>query len=206
MDALFVTKKSPKKVNIDGSDDLFYRYKMHQLQITIHGKNKMVRTEFVNLTEIANELHVDPKYIIGFLGYSTGSKFSTTGNLSSYYISGQKRCEELSEKLQLFIQAMVICKKCLLPELILSVDRKLWLSCKSCGIKYAVSFIEKFETFVMKHFTPQKVDIQVEASFDDCYKIPIPKEVIWTSDLSEIEVQKRSNVLCPDHIKDILNR
>lgn len=205
MDSLFVTSKTSKKINIDGTDDLFNRYKMPQLQIRTHGKNKMVRTEFVNLTEVSNALHIDPKYIVAFMGYTTGTKFSVYGDISTYYISGNKQCDELSDKLQLLIRSMILCKKCLLPEVILSIDKKLWLSCKSCGVKYTVQFIEKFETFVMKNFKPQKSDIEVSSDLDDGYDIPIPKEVIWASDLSEIEVQKRKNVLCPDHIKRILD-
>jgi translation initiation factor 2 beta subunit (eIF-2beta)/eIF-5 len=204
METLFVTNKCAKKININGSNDVFYRYQMSQLQVKIHGKNKMVRTEFVNLKEVANQLHTDPKYIVAFIGYSMGAKFSTTGDV--YYIFGHKQCEELSEKLQLFIESMIICKTCLLPELILSVDKKLWFSCKSCGLKYSIRFIDKFEAFVIKHFIPQKVDLQMVSNFDGCYKIPIPKEVIWASDLSEIEVQKRTNVLCPDGVQNILNK
>jgi hypothetical protein len=100
---------------------------------------------------------------------------------------------------------MIICKGCGLPELILSIDRKLWFTCKSCGLKYNLKFIDKFETFVLKHYSHQKSDIEVVDNLDDAEpEYNIPKEVIWLSDFDEESVQKRKEMLCPDSVKKLL--
>lgn len=205
MDHSFVTTTLPKKINIDGSSDLFYRYKMPQLQIKIHGKNKMVKTEFVNLIDVANALHTDPKYIVAFLGYTTASKFSVNDPIHTYYISGNKQCDELSNKLEEFINSMIICKGCQLPELMLSIDKKLWFTCKGCGLKYNVRFLDKFETFVLKHFTYQKPDIQVSHDMNFIQNdYNIPKDIVWLSDFDDASVQKRKDMLCPESVKKLL--
>lgn len=58
---LYVCKmaKTPKKLPIDpSSDDPFYRYQTHQLNVQVVGRGKMIRTYFLNCEEVAADLHV----------------------------------------------------------------------------------------------------------------------------------------------------
>jgi hypothetical protein len=66
------TEKSEntKKVNIDGSVDPFYRYKMHQIIIRFTGANKKSKTFISNLKQIERDLRIPQKYIIAYLGFA----------------------------------------------------------------------------------------------------------------------------------------
>ena len=51
--------KTPKRLPIDpSSDDPFYRYQVHQLNVQVVGRGKMIRTYFLNGDEVADDLHV----------------------------------------------------------------------------------------------------------------------------------------------------
>jgi hypothetical protein len=53
----YVSKsQSAEMVNIDGSIDLFYRYKMPQLTIEVIGQGKMVKTFLTNIDSLAEKL------------------------------------------------------------------------------------------------------------------------------------------------------
>jgi len=132
-------KVEPKKVNIDGSDDMFYRYKVNQLLIQVVGKGKMIKTMFLNNDEVARGLHLMPEYIPAFMGYEIGAqqKYEVKKpERERAHISGEYTCAELSEVLAKLIKEVVLCKNCKLPELKMSCETKkrvIFLTCASCG-------------------------------------------------------------------------
>jgi hypothetical protein len=67
-------KVEAKKVNIDGSDDVFYRYKVPQLLVQVIGKGKMIKTMFLNNDDFAKALHLMPEYIPAYLAYEIGAQ------------------------------------------------------------------------------------------------------------------------------------
>jgi len=57
-------------INLDFFDDPFYRYKVHQMIIeTIKGK-----TYLINIDIVAQELKINPEYIIRYFGFVLGTQ------------------------------------------------------------------------------------------------------------------------------------
>jgi translation initiation factor 5 len=131
-----------RDVNINGSDDPFYRYKMPQLQTQVVGQGKMIKTFFVNLKEVAAKLCVLPQYLVAYFAYDIGSSFGYDASRPERergHITGQYSVAELAPVLRKFISQVVICSECSLPELSMAVVRRgkssgsIHLRCHSCG-------------------------------------------------------------------------
>jgi len=145
-------KVDSKKVNIDGSDDMFYRYKVNQLLVQVVGKGKMIKTMFLNNDEVARGLHLMPEYIPAYMGYEIGAQFKYENKKPEReraHISGEYTTAVLSDVLTKLIKEVVLCKHCKLPELKMSCETKrkaVFLTCASCGnreelIKCNVKFL-----------------------------------------------------------------
>ena len=108
---------APLKVNINGSADPYYRYKMPQLVLR-HVKDY---TLFHNLDAVAKALAVPASnlfcHLVRALCASKGRGFS---------VRGKHPCGIVSRALTAFIVSYVICPACGLPEL-----RK--ERCAACG-------------------------------------------------------------------------
>lgn len=138
-----------KKVNIDGSVDPFYRYKMDQIIIRFTGANKKSKTFISNLKQIERDLRIPQKYIIAYLGYELSARFGYDESRLMHYINGRYECHELEPIVDKMIHTIVLCKMCNLPELEITNEcGKLWGSCDSCGCKYGLSVSEKFYKFI----------------------------------------------------------
>jgi len=132
-------KVDAKKVNIDGSDDVFYRYKCPQLLIQVIGKGKMIKTVLLNNDDFARGLHLMPEYVPAYLGYEIGAQFkyeSKKPERERAHISGEYTTLELSDVIKKLIREIVLCKNCKLPELKMSCETKkklIFLTCAGCG-------------------------------------------------------------------------
>lgn len=129
-------------VNINGSDDPFYRYTMPQLQTQVVGRGKMIKTFFVNIKEVAAKLFVLPQHLVAYFAYDIGSSFGydpSRPERERAHITGQYSVAELDAVLRKFISHVVICSECTLPELSMAVVRRgkndgvINLRCHSCG-------------------------------------------------------------------------
>tara|TARA_R110002050_G_scaffold98965_1_gene205438 strand:+ start:458 stop:1717 length:1260 start_codon:yes stop_codon:yes gene_type:complete len=130
-------KAEAKKINIDGSDDPFYRYKVPQLLVQVVGKGKMIKTMLLNNDEVGKGLHIMPEYIPAYMGYEIGSQFKYEKNKPERErasISGEYTSLELSKVMEKLIKEVIICQTCGLPELQLAVEKKqIWMNCASCS-------------------------------------------------------------------------
>lgn len=140
-----------KKVNIDGSSDPFYRYKMSQISIKHTGVNKKSKTFLTNLKEVGIDLQIPEKYIISFFGYELSTKFGYDKERHIYFLGGIYECKDLEKIVDKMIRTIVLCKTCNLPELKISNEcGKLWASCDSCGCKYGLNISEKYYKYVTR--------------------------------------------------------
>eukprot|EP00211_Chloroparvula_japonica_P006436 CAMPEP_0119132804 /NCGR_PEP_ID=MMETSP1310-20130426/12333_1 /TAXON_ID=464262 /ORGANISM="Genus nov. species nov., Strain RCC2339" /LENGTH=427 /DNA_ID=CAMNT_0007123461 /DNA_START=362 /DNA_END=1645 /DNA_ORIENTATION=+ len=156
-------KVDTKKVNINGSDDPFYRYKVPQMHVQSVGKGKMIKTMLLNNDEVARGLHVEPEYIPAFMAYEIGSQFKYEKNKPERErasISGEYPSGILSATVGKLIKDVVICGQCGLPELQMAVKQKLkqiWINCASCGNRYQmVKGNPKFIRYIVNHPPPVK--------------------------------------------------
>ena len=120
------------KMNIQGInniDDPFYRYKMHKLNV-VQQKNKVV---IDNIQTICDDLKVEPSMLFNFFKkkFSISMHLDKNNVLSTTARITYQDCEKV---LREFIEEVVLCKKCGLPELdITTSQNKISRICKSCS-------------------------------------------------------------------------
>lgn len=214
MDAntLYVTFEKAIKVNIDGSDDIFYRYKMLQLEVKHTGKDKMLKTIFPNIVKVAETLHTKPELIVAYIGYEMSRSFIDKSEYMS--ISGHLNAQTLSKYVGKYIETFIICKKCQLPELEYDLTK---LTCHSCGIVYLPLNIKgtKMEKYISKlkvkliscSSKNKRKDNKKETKYsdvtivdpiigNDIKELKVDNKAEWMTDVSDIAVKERQNELC----------
>jgi len=151
------TKLNPKTINIDGSEDPFYRYKMRQLYVQVVGKGKMIKTVLLNIDDVAKDLKVAPSYMTAFIGYEIGAQYKYDAKKperEKASISGDIQVVDLSTIVKEFIQKVILCPKCKLPETTMRIDKKtqiVSLTCRSCGEASNLILRPKFQQFILNH-------------------------------------------------------
>jgi len=135
-------------------EDPGYRYKMARLQFKIEGKGNGIKTNLVNLVEVAKDLRVRTEYPLKFMGYEKGSqtKYTVNGNEINSLINGAFNDEELRQMMDRFIEKYVLCSKCKYPEMNISVVNKTVMgSCAACGHHGSLDNKHKLATFIVKN-------------------------------------------------------
>lgn len=132
----FVTKLYPKRVSINGEDDVFARYKVTQLSISHSTKGNKKRTYFDNPEDVCKELHVPLNHLLWYLADKLGSlhKHDTLG----HYLPGFHDVSKLNEVIKQYVTAYVLCEKCGAAELGFECKSKgdlaaIGLVCRACG-------------------------------------------------------------------------
>jgi translation initiation factor 5 len=151
------TKLTPKLKNIDGSEDAFYRYKCRQLFLQVVGKGKMIKTVLLNVDDVAKDLQVPPPYFTAFLGYTLGSQSkydSKKPDRERASLSGDIDSGEINKAVLRFIQEVVLCPVCHLPETTMQIDKKnadISVTCRGCGSRSKLDLHPKFQQYVLNH-------------------------------------------------------
>ena len=131
---MYATKTKPVQIAIDPTvDDQFYRYKMDQLQM----KTETNKTVLVNMDIVCTQLKIDPQILAKYLAVKMGARVKFDSKKKHWYIYSESvTTTSLSLSLIDFIQAIVLCQKCRLPELVYIHRKKnTVISCNSCGWK-----------------------------------------------------------------------
>ena len=122
------------KINIEGLtnvNDPFYRYKMEQINI-LQQKNK---TEITNLEIIGVDLRRDPELIVAYIKIKMGISLDYKNGILKTSATLVK--SDVQKLLKEFIEQIVLCPVCTLPEISLSIsgkkkNKKLEGQCNSC--------------------------------------------------------------------------
>jgi len=143
--------------------DPMYRYKMSQMKLKIEGRGNGIKTNIVNLTEIADDLRVPPLYALKFLGIEHGSqvKMSETGTGVTAILNGSFTEPQLRPTMDKFIEKYVLCQKCKLPEIVIAVENgKVTYSCNGCGGKGQLDNNHKLAKLIVQNPPQSMADIQ----------------------------------------------
>ena len=106
------------------------------MQLKIEGRGNGIKTNIVNLDTIAKDLRVPPEYPLKFFGIEKASqtKITETGTGVNAIVNGSFTEDQLRPVMDKFIEKYVICPKCKLPEIVISVNGKLVCGeCNGCG-------------------------------------------------------------------------
>ena len=122
-------------MNINASDDFFYRYKMPILDINQYGKGNGKFTNLVNITEVCNAINTPLKILMVYLTQSLGTNYKETS------LNGHYNKDDLIDLIIKFNKEFILCQKCNIPELKPSIEGKkknikLMYSCSACGEIY----------------------------------------------------------------------
>merc|ERR1712146_6864 len=103
-------------INIDGSDDPTYRYKMPRLEARIEGRGNGIRTNVVNMKEIAEALARSPAHATKYLGIEMGAQSKWNDELDKATVQGAHTAAELQRLVLGFARDFVLCPLCSNPE------------------------------------------------------------------------------------------
>jgi len=150
-----LNSQKPKLLTLVPSDP-GSRYKTRQLQVQIVGKSKMMKTVLVNILDVAKDMQVPPSYIGTFMGYEIGAQAKwdpKKPERQQAFLSGEHGTKDLSKIALQFIQEVILCPRCGLPEIVTEVtDNKVHGRCRACGGNEELRITnEKFKRYILNH-------------------------------------------------------
>jgi len=152
-----LSAQKPRQLSLCPSDP-GSRYKTRQLQVQIVGHSKMMKTVLVNILDVAKDMQVPPSYIGTFMGYEIGAQAKwdpKKPERQQAFLSGEHGTKELSKIALQFIQEVVTCPSCNLPEILTEVDQgtsKVMGRCRACGGFNELKISnEKFKRYILNH-------------------------------------------------------
>jgi translation initiation factor 2 beta subunit (eIF-2beta)/eIF-5 len=119
-------------VNVDGSSDPTYRYKMPRLALTVL-ESKGGLTQISNTEAVSKALNRTPEQLRAYFSsdLKTATRVVTAGNGGSVIqLPGKLVAATLQASLGKYIQSNVLCATCRCPETRLSGDK---IACSACG-------------------------------------------------------------------------
>lgn len=140
------------------SDDAFYRYKMPKMITKIEGRGNGIKTNVVNMVDIAKALARPASYTTKYFGCELGaqSKFDEKTGIS--LVNGAHDTPKLAGLLENFIKKYVQCYGCGNPEteVIITKTQMINLKCAACGFVSDVDMRDKLTTYILKNPPEQK--------------------------------------------------
>ncbi|KAL5714475.1 Eukaryotic translation initiation factor 5A-1 [Ranunculus cassubicifolius] len=147
-----------QNIGAGNSDDAFYRYKMPRMITKIEGRGNGIKTNVVNMVDIAKALARPPSYTTKYFGCELGaqSKFDEKTGVS--LVNGSHETAKLAGLLENFIKKYVQCYGCGNPEteIIITKTQMLQLKCAACGFISDVDMRDKLTSFILKNPPEQK--------------------------------------------------
>ncbi|XP_077232562.1 eukaryotic translation initiation factor 5-like [Tasmannia lanceolata] len=147
-----------QNIGASNSDDAFYRYKMPRMITKIEGRGNGIKTNVVNMVDIAKALARPPSYTTKYFGCELGaqSKFDEKTGVS--LVNGAHDTAKLAGLLENFIKKYVQCYGCGNPEteIIITKTQMITMKCTACGFLSDVDMRDKLTTFILKNPPEQK--------------------------------------------------
>jgi len=152
---------SGNAVNMNGSDDPSYRYKMPALVVKHEGSSKMKKTVVVNLSEVSRAVGRPTEYLLTYLGQSLSAASKVEKEGGKMYIAGHHDPYVLQQQTISFVREFVMCKHCANPETSCMVEgskkqKGLFLACKGCGARSHLDS-GKFVKYMVQHLPQDPV-------------------------------------------------
>ena len=147
-----------QNIGASNKDDAFYRYKMPRMLTKIEGRGNGIKTNIVNMVDIAKALARPASYTTKYFGCELGaqSKFDEKTGIS--LVNGAHDTSKLAGLLENFIKKYVQCYGCGNPETEVLISKKemITLKCAACGFLSDVDMRDKLTTFILKNPPEQK--------------------------------------------------
>ena len=131
---------------------------MPKLLAKIEGRGNGIKTNIVNMVDVAKALGRLPSYTTKFFGceFDAQSKFDEKTGTST--VNGSHNNGKMVALLEVFIKKYVQCYGCGNPEteILISNTRVISLRCATCGYIFDVDMQDKLTNFILKNPPEQK--------------------------------------------------
>ncbi|KAI5074045.1 hypothetical protein GOP47_0012058 [Adiantum capillus-veneris] len=145
-------------IGASNKDDAFYRYKMPRLITKVEGRGNGIKTNLVNMVDVAKALARPPSYTTKFFGCELGAQSKFDEKTGTSIVNGAHDTTKLAGLLENFIKKYVQCYGCGNPEteIIITKSQLINLKCAACGFVSDVDMRDKLTTFILKNPPEQK--------------------------------------------------
>lgn len=142
-----------QNIGAGNRDDAFYRYKMPRLVTKIEGRGNGIKTNVVNMVEVAKALARPPAYTTKFFGCELGAQSKYDDKTGTSIVNGAHETAKLAGLLEIFIKKYVQCYGCGNPETTVNISKSqlITLKCAACGFVSDVDMRDKLTTFILKN-------------------------------------------------------
>ncbi|BAT83021.1 hypothetical protein LR48_Vigan549s009600 [Vigna angularis] len=142
-----------QNIGAANSDDAFYRYKMPKMITKIEGRGNGIKTNVVNMVDIAKALARPASYTTKYFGCELGAQSKFDEKTGTSHVNGAHDTAKLAGLLENFIKKYVQCYGCGNPEtdIIITKNQMIQLKCAACGFVSDVDMRDKLTTFIVKN-------------------------------------------------------
>ncbi|XP_074570886.1 eukaryotic translation initiation factor 5-like [Curcuma longa] len=193
-----------QNIGAANSDDAFYRYKMPRMITKIEGRGNGIKTNIVNMVDIAKALARPASYTTKYFGCELGaqSKFDEKTGVS--LVNGAHDTSKLAGLLENFIKKYVQCYGCGNPEteIIISKTQMLTLKCAACGYVSDVDMRDKLTTFILKNPPEQKKGSKDKKAMRRAEKERLKEGEAADEELKKLKKESKKKVATTTSIKD----
>lgn len=142
-----------QNIGASNSDDAFYRYKMPKMITKIEGRGNGIKTNVVNMVDIAKALARPASYTTKYFGCELGAQSKFDEKTGTSLVNGSHDTAKLAGLLENFIKKYVQCYGCGNPEteIVITKNQMIQLKCAACGFVSDVDMRDKLTTFILKN-------------------------------------------------------
>ncbi|XP_010905776.1 eukaryotic translation initiation factor 5 [Elaeis guineensis] len=147
-----------QNIGASNSDDAFYRYKMPKMITKIEGRGNGIKTNIVNMVDIAKALARPASYTTKYFGCELGAQSKFDVKTGTSIVNGAHDTAKLAGLLENFIKKYVQCYGCGNPEteIVITKSQMITLKCAACGFVSDVDMRDKLTSFILKNPPEQK--------------------------------------------------
>ncbi|CAO2827398.1 unnamed protein product [Amaranthus hypochondriacus] len=142
-----------QNIGAGNRDDAFYRYKMPKMITKIEGRGNGIKTNIVNMVDIAKALARPAAYTTKYFGCELGAQSKFDEKTGTSVVNGAHDTSKLAGLLEIFIKKYVQCYGCGNPEteILITKTQMIQLKCAACGFVSDVDMRDKITTFILKN-------------------------------------------------------
>ncbi|GMH21821.1 hypothetical protein Nepgr_023664 [Nepenthes gracilis] len=142
-----------QNIGAGNRDDAFYRYKMPKMITKIEGRGNGIKTNIVNMVEIAKALARPASYTTKYFGCELGAQSKFDEKTGTSHVNGAHDTAKLAALLENFIKKYVQCYGCGNPEteVVITKNQMITLKCAACGYVSDVDMRDKLTAFILKN-------------------------------------------------------
>ncbi|OIW05494.1 hypothetical protein TanjilG_27624 [Lupinus angustifolius] len=142
-----------QNIGAGNSDDAFYRYKMPKMITKIEGRGNGIKTNIVNMVDIAKALARPAAYTTKYFGCELGAQSKFDEKTGTSHVNGSHDTAKLAGLLENFIKKYVQCYGCGNPEtdVLITKSQMIQLKCAACGFVSDVDMRDKLTSFIIKN-------------------------------------------------------